>query len=195
MFMTIAQIAAAKPDQPVSAPLFWALALLTAVASLGVAFSGEIVRTAVWLLLALLGVAGIYLLLDAQFLAATQLVVYAGGTLVLIVFGVMLTSQSPLSRLRVSTAQTWAAAIVGGVLLAAIWGALLVANNGRSGAATAAMAAPTPRGTAAGLGILLLSDYLIPFELASVILLVVMIGAAYLAKARRSGKVGRFGAN
>jgi NADH:ubiquinone oxidoreductase subunit 6 (subunit J) len=190
MVMTIAQIGIGADAQAVSAPLFWVLALVTGAASVGVAFSGEIVRTAVWLLLALLGVAGIYLLLDAQFLAAAQLVVYAGGTLVLIVFGVMLTSQSPLARLRVSTAQTWAAAVVGVVLLAAIWAALWAVSDRRLAAPTG----PVPQGTAGTLGILLLGDYLIPFELASVILLVVMIGAAYLAKARRSGKPGKMGA-
>jgi NADH:ubiquinone oxidoreductase subunit 6 (subunit J) len=140
-------------------------------------------------------VAGIYLLLDAEFLAATQLVVYAGGTLVLIVFGVMLTSQSPLSRLRVSAAQTWAAAAVGIVLLVAIWTALRAVSDQRLATAPPVTApGPIPSGTASGLGILLLGDYLIPFELASVILLVVMIGAAYLAKARRSGKPGKSGA-
>ena len=60
--------------------------------------SRNIVRTAVCLLFTLVGVAGLYFLLSAEFLAAVQLVVYAGGTLILIVFGVMLTSKSPFSR-------------------------------------------------------------------------------------------------
>lgn len=183
MLADLANVSASP--QAVSAPLFWALALLTAGSSAGVAFSREIVRTAVWLLLTLLGVAGIYLLLDAEFLAATQLVVYAGGTLVLIVFGVMLTSQSPLARLRVSTGQTWAAACVGGVLLAALCGALRELAVQR--AAINLPGTIAPPGTAAALGMMLLGDYLIPFELASVVLLVVMIGAAYLAKGRRRG--------
>ena len=58
----------------------------------------NIVRTAVCLLFTLMGVAGLYFLLNAEFLAAVQLVVYAGGTLILIIFGVMLTSKSPFSR-------------------------------------------------------------------------------------------------
>src|SRR6188472_4726624 len=60
--------------------------------------SRNVVRMAVALLFTLAGVAGLYFLLNAEFLAAVQLVVYAGGTLILIVFGVMLTSKSPFSR-------------------------------------------------------------------------------------------------
>ena len=63
-----------------------------------VVVSRDIVRTAVGLLFTLTGVAGLYFLLDAEFLAAVQLVIYVGGTLILIIFGVMLTSKSPFSR-------------------------------------------------------------------------------------------------
>src|SRR2546421_5017763 len=63
-----------------------------------VVISKNIVRMAVFLLFTLAGVAGLYFLLDAEFLAAVQLVVYAGGTLILIIFGVMLTSKSPFSK-------------------------------------------------------------------------------------------------
>src|SRR5205823_10116782 len=84
--------------QMTGAVLFWIFALMSAGAALGVAISRNIVRTAVFLLFTLTGVAGLYFLLNAEFLAAVQLVVYAGGTLILIVFGVMLTSKSPFSR-------------------------------------------------------------------------------------------------
>ena len=123
------------------------------------------------------------MLLDAEFLTAVQLVVYAGGTLVLIVFGVMLTSQSPLARLRASGSQMAVAACVGGVLLVALSIAIQAIAGVR--AATATTVAQAPRGTAGELGRMLLGDYLVPFELASVILLVVMIGTAYLARSRR----------
>jgi NADH-quinone oxidoreductase subunit J len=173
---------------PVAPAMFWLLAVVTAAASLAVAFSRDIVRTAVWLLLALLGVAGIYLLLDAQFLAAVQLVVYAGGILVLIVFGVMLTNRTPMGRLQPSRVAVVGATCVGGVLLATACSAVEILANHR----TSAPAGSGPEGTVAELGRLLLGEYLIPFELASVILLVVMIGAAYLAKARRTRR-GRLG--
>src|SRR5688500_9388951 len=81
-----------------SAALFHIFGLLSAGSAIGVVVSRNIVRTAVALLFTLMGVAGLYFLLHAEFLAAVQLVVYAGGTLILIIFGVMLTSKSPYSR-------------------------------------------------------------------------------------------------
>src|SRR6266581_1733899 len=82
----------------VNAVLFWVFAAMAGASALGVVVSKNIVRMAVFLLFTLAGVAGLYFLLSAEFLAAVQLVVYAGGTLILIIFGVMLTSKSPFSR-------------------------------------------------------------------------------------------------
>src|SRR5437588_12946226 len=82
----------------VNAVLFWVFAAMAGSSALGVVVSKNIVRMAVFLLFTLAGVAGLYFLLSAEFLAAVQLVVYAGGTLILIIFGVMLTSKSPFSR-------------------------------------------------------------------------------------------------
>src|SRR5438445_4873103 len=81
-----------------TAVLFYVFAAMSVSSAIGVVVSRNIVRTAVALLFTLLGVGGLYFLLDAEFLAAAQLVVYAGGTLKLIFFGVMLTSKSPFSR-------------------------------------------------------------------------------------------------
>src|SRR5258705_9094130 len=82
----------------VNAALFWLFAAMAGASALGVVISKNIVRMAVFLLFTLTGVAGLYFLLSAEFLAAVQLVVYAGGTLILVIFGVMLTSKSPFSR-------------------------------------------------------------------------------------------------
>src|SRR6195256_3290718 len=81
-----------------AAVLFYLFALISVSSAMAVVVSRNIVRTAVALLFTLLGVGGLYFLLDAEFLAAVQLVVYAGGTLILIIFGVMLTSKSPFSK-------------------------------------------------------------------------------------------------
>src|SRR5687768_18313203 len=81
-----------------AAVLFYIFALMSTVSAIGVVISRNIVRTAVFLLFTLLGVGGLYFLLSAEFLAAVQLVVYAGATLILIIFRVMLTSKSPFSR-------------------------------------------------------------------------------------------------
>ena len=145
---------------------------------MGVVASRNIVRTAVCLLFTLLAVAGLYFLLSAEFLAAVQLVVYAGGTLILIVFGVMLTSKSPLIRFEPKSGEVVLAVVVGAIALASLIGAILRADL--ASRMTGPNGYPIER-----IGEALLSDYLIPFELVSVLLLVAMIGAAYLAKGRR----------
>ncbi len=162
--------------------LFWFFALLTGGSALLTVFARDIVRMAVCLLFTLGGVAGVYFLLGSEFLAGVQLVVYVGGTLILIVFGVMLTSRSAHAHFRptlaeVSLAITLAVVLMASLLLAYRDAGLLPATER---AATASDTYPVRQ-----LGQALLSDDLAPFELVSVILLVVMIGAAYLAKGRR----------
>src|SRR5688572_21660321 len=101
----------------IEAVLFYLFAGMAAISALWVVMSKNIVRTAVALLFTLIGVAGLYFLLNAEFLAAVQLVVYAGGTLILIIFGVMLTSKSPFSRFEPKLAEVILAMSCGLVLL------------------------------------------------------------------------------
>lgn len=169
----------ASAAESVSAVLFYLFAGIAAVSAVAVVASRNIVRTAVALLFTLIGVAGLYFLLESEFLAAVQLVVYAGGTLILILFGVMLTSKSPFSRFEPKAGEVVIAVSVTLVLLVALVMAIQSAPF-----AAHAMDTSTKYPTRE-LGQALLGDYLVPFELASVVLLVVMIGAAYLAKARR----------
>ena len=171
-------LAQTSAEIPLSATLFYVFAIMSVASAIGVVLSRNIVRTAVCLLFTLLGVGGLYFLLAAEFLAAVQLVVYAGGTLILIIFGVMLTSKSPFSRFEPKLAEIVIALSIGMILLVA-----LIAGIVRTKFATHAIEAqgyPVDK-----LGQTLLGDYLVPFELASVLLLVVMIGAAYLAKGRK----------
>jgi NADH-quinone oxidoreductase subunit J len=172
-------ILAATEEQTLSAVLFYLLALISGGSALGVVISRNIVRTAICLLFTLLGVAGLYFLLYAEFLAAVQLVVYAGGTLILIIFGVMLTSKSPFSRFEPKLAEVVIAVSIGSVMLISL--VLAIVNT------TFASNEYPVEGLypVARLGQTLLGDYLVPFEIVSVVLLVVMIGAAYLAKGRR----------
>jgi NADH-quinone oxidoreductase subunit J len=159
--------------------LFYLFALMTVGAALAVVISQNIVRTAVALLVALLGVAGLYLSLHAEFMAALQLVVYAGGTLVLIVFGVMLTNNSTHRLYKASRVE-----IVIAVGLAALLSVALISAILSAGFETQTAVEPQAY-PVLDLGQALLGDYLVPFEIISVLLLAVMIGAAYLAKARR----------
>ena len=177
---SIFPILAATDADLAGAVLFWLFALMAGGSAIGVVVTRNIVRTALFLLFTLAGVAGLYFLLNAEFLAAVQLVVYAGGTLILIVFGVMLTSKSPFSRFEPKLPEVIVAVSIGVILLTALILAIVHTPFPK--------AAPDMSGNGYPIGPLgqaLLGDYLVPFELASVLLLVVMIGAAYLAKARR----------
>jgi NADH-quinone oxidoreductase subunit J len=109
-----------------------------------------------------------------------QLIVYAGGTLIVIVFGIMLTTRTYGLRLRPKKIEVAAGLLVGIALFAGLTAILL---------RTTWPATPEPAGyTVAGLGQALLSTYLVPFELVSVLLLAVMIGAAYLSQPVENGK-------
>src|SRR5262245_46914519 len=108
--------------------LAWALFLIVAAATggsaLGVVLSRSVVRAAVWLLFTLIGVSLVYFLLGAEFLGAAQLIVYVGGTLVLVVFGVMLTTAGPFQLFRTKPVE-WA---IGSLLAAALFGLLVAVS-------------------------------------------------------------------
>jgi NADH-quinone oxidoreductase subunit J len=186
--------------------LFYALAGLTSICAVAVVVSQNIVRAAAWLLFALAGTAGIFFLLNADFLGATQLLVYVGGTLVLVVFGVMLTAQGPFINMRIGAAE-WAIATAVGLLLYTVLAVSVVqinmgqaepgemSNSENIGLALLGVREATPVADVTGVtnGAILNGrsmyrtrmSYLLPFEIVSVHLLVVLIGAAYLARAKR----------
>jgi NADH-quinone oxidoreductase subunit J len=187
--------------------LFYILAAMTGICAVAVVVTQNIVRAAAWLLFTLAGVSGLFFLLGADFVGATQLLVYVGGTLVLVVFGVMLTAQSPFINMRISAAE-WGIALAVGLLLYGVLAASLVISNPKEqadaqtpreqmadstllGQALLGTWQASPTGTTTGfpagsqLRRRLAVSYLLPFEIVSVHLLVVLIGAAYLARAKR----------
>jgi NADH-quinone oxidoreductase subunit J len=155
---------------------FYIFAGISLGSAIGIVVSRNIVRAATCLLGTLGGAAGLYFLLNANFLAAVQLIVYAGGTLILIVFGVMLTSKSPWAIFEPTRKQIVAGAVVS-LLMAAGLGTMILKTNWPASAGELTASPPVK-----AVGAMLLTDYLVPFEAASVLLLVVMIGAAYLAR-------------
>ena len=157
------------------AVLFYVFAAATLLSGLMICAARNVVRMAVWVFFVLGSIAMMYFLLGANFLAAIQFIVYAGGTLILLIFGVMLTGRSPWVRLDIKPAEMLAAAGVGTALLVTLVAMIAVTQW------------PEEIGVAGGfsvgeLGRELLTTYLVPFEVASVLLLVVMIGAGYLAR-------------
>src|SRR6266446_9644572 len=96
--------------------MFCLIAGLTGLSAIAVVVTQNIVRSATWLLFTLAGAAGIFFLLGADLVGAIQILVYVGGTLVLVVFGVMLTAQGPFVNMKTSGAE-WAISLVAGILL------------------------------------------------------------------------------
>src|SRR6202790_1260822 len=96
--------------------LFWLIAGLTGLSAIATVVTQNIVRAATWLLFTLAGTSAVFFLLGADLVGATQLLVYVGGTLVLVVFGVMLTAQGPFISIKTSGAE-WAISMVAGLLL------------------------------------------------------------------------------
>ena len=157
--------------------LFIILAAGIATAALGVVVSATIVRSAVFLLFTLIGVAFLYFLIGAEFLGAAQLIVYVGGTLVLLVFGGMLTSGGPFHTLKVRRLE-W---LFGGLVALAIFAALAQVSLALGSIPTT----DRPLPDTGPLGIAFLTTHLLPFEIVSVHLLVVLVGAAYFARAQK----------
>lgn len=166
---------AAASGGAVETLVFYVVAAVTIVSALGVCVAKNIVRMAVWLFGALGAVALLYFLLAANFLAAIQLIVYVGGTLILLVFGVMLTTKSPWVRFELKWYEPVAAGLVCAVLLTAL--CLLMAHTDWE-ASDAARAGTTVE----AFGRRLLTTYVAPFEVAGVLLMIVMVGAAHLAR-------------
>jgi NADH-quinone oxidoreductase subunit J len=224
--------------------LFWLIASATALCAITVVVTQNIVRAATWLLFTLAGTSAIFFLLGADLVGVTQLLVYVGGTLVLLVFGVMLTAQGPFITMKTGAAEWAISAVVGflflGVLavsafsirdnrptttrsildspgsiaaLGSIVGVLEIRPVGPPVGSTTWKYAPKERlstdpanaqySAVIGMGFLgvgvgpahlegnkvVRTNYLLPFEIVSVHLLVVLIGAAYLARAKRRRRV------
>ena len=158
--------------------VFYLFALVTVGSAAVVVLARSLIYSAFALLFTFFGVAGLYVLLGADFLAATQLLVYVGGILVLLLFGVMLTHKLYDLDLRSEVNQ-----FLPGLIVTAGLFVILTATALRTEWAALAQRAPAP--TTAEIGRLFMGRYLLPFEAASVLLLVALIGAAMIVRRRR----------
>jgi NADH-quinone oxidoreductase subunit J len=173
--------------------LFWLVAAGTAAGAVGVVASRGVIRAAVFLLFTLVGVALLYFQLGAEFLGAAQMMIYVGGTLVLVVFGGMLTAGGPYAWFPV-VRKEW---LIGGALSVGLFG-LLASVSLELGRTLPGESHSPPGVGPLGLGFLGVAEqqgkpsFLLPFEIVSIHLLVVLIGAAYLARSKK--KPGSTGA-
>ncbi len=159
--------------------IFYGFALITIASALAVVTVRNIVHAAFALMVTLFGVAGLYVFLQADFLAATQVIVYVGGILVLILFGVMMTSGRLEMRIHIERGQLL---LGGGISLALLMLLLtVIANTPKWENLTDDGTAFEP--TTKRIGELILNEkFLLPFEVASVLLLVALIGAALISR-------------
>jgi NADH-quinone oxidoreductase subunit J len=160
--------------------VFYAFAILAVGSASVVVFSRNIVHSALALLFTFVAVAGLYVLLHADFLAVTQVLIYVGGILVLLLFGIMLTSRAVDIELKTGALHVWPARVLTAFLAGTLAGIFY--------ATWKVVDAPAPayETTTAMIGTELMTSWLLPFEVASVILLVALVGAAFIARRRRA---------
>ena len=155
---------------------FIGVAVLVVVSAFFVVTTRNLVHSAIALMGTLFGVAGLYVFLYADFMAAVQVVIYVGGILVLIIFGVMLTHRITTPVLiQTSMPNRLFAAVVALLILAGL-SILVIRTPWYEGIMEESA------GTVATIGTSLLTKYLLHFEVASVLLLVALLGAAYLSR-------------
>jgi NADH-quinone oxidoreductase subunit J len=157
--------------------LFIVLSLITIVSGLAVIFARNPVYSVLALIVAFFAIAGHYILLNAQFLAAVHIIVYAGAIMVLFLFVIMMLNLNKETEPQKAINIKMAAVVAAGVLMITLMGALRSADS-----------IPQPAnldgniGLVSNLGKVLFSDFLIPFEISSVLFLAAMVGAVMLGK-------------
>ena len=160
---------------------FYALALMLVGASILAVSVRNIFHAAIYLILALFAMAGLFILLHAEFLAAVQVLIYVGAVAVLVIFAVMLTTRLTDIRVRAQNEQVGVGLVVSGMLFVAmavaIWSTTWPTTD-----------LPMAGDNVRALGRLIMTRFVLPFEIVSVLLLAAMIGAIVIAAKEKSGE-------
>ena len=154
---------------------FWALSAVLVVSALAVVLSKNLFHSVLWLALALTGTAGVFLLLNAEFLAAVQVLLYAGGIVTVAVFAIVVTERLVGERIT----QTSRSLAGGAVVSIALFGLLVTAVVRQP---LAAAAPPMTGDLTKALGETVLTRFVLPFELLAVLMLAALLGAVYFAR-------------
>tara|TARA_Y100000813_G_scaffold148595_1_gene109041 strand:- start:257 stop:745 length:489 start_codon:yes stop_codon:yes gene_type:complete len=155
--------------------VFWVVTSVTIISALGVVLSNQLIYSAISLLFTLFGIAGLYVFLWADFMTGIQLLVYVGGILTLIIFGIMLTNKISSARLSQTNMQQGIGSVVSLWLLIVL--SLVISKTNWYSASSS-----EPASTVDKIGTLLMTKYLLAFEGISLLLLGALIGAAILAR-------------
>ena len=177
--------------------MFWVFAAVAVLPAVALLFVRGIVRMAFLLLGSLAGFACLYLHLEAGFLGFTQVVVYIGGILILFLFGVMLTSRMDINVRDRAGPGIVIPGVIAGLLLTGALVFVAVANPWQVREPAAAAPGGAPPAVArdfgpgdpdtSAIGVKVLSTYILPFEAVSILLLVAMVGATYIGRAKSEG--------
>ncbi len=154
---------------------FWGLAAVLLASAFAVVLSKNLFHSVLYLALSLTATAGIFLSLDAEFLAAVQLLLYAGGVITIVVFAIVVTERLVGDRITQTSRQLVNGFVVAGSLLAAV---LLFLRSVPLPAARPAMTGDLTR----AIGQILLTRYVLPFELLAVLFVAALLGAIYFAR-------------
>ncbi len=155
--------------------IFYLFAAITLVSAFFVVSTKNVIYSAFCLVFTFFGVAGIYVLLGADFIAVVQVIVYIGGILILMLFGVMLTNKITSVEIKTGTMQVLPA-IIGVGVFAGLLTAILVKTEWKT------YDTEIPLSTTYELGRILITEYVLIFELLGIILLIALIGAASMAR-------------
>lgn len=158
--------------------LFWFLSVLALASAINVVVSRNPVFSVLWLILTFFAISGHYILLNAQFLAVVNIIVYAGAIMVLFLFVIMLMNLDKDTEPKKNKWLTLAGAIAGGCMLLVLVAALKDADTAKQLAQTSA----GNIGLINYLGQALFNDYVVPFEISSVLFLSAMVGAVVIGK-------------
>ena len=155
--------------------VFWVVTSVTIISALGVVLSNQLIYSAISLLFTLFGIAGLYVFLWADFMTGIQLLVYVGGILTLIIFGIMLTNKISSARLSQTNMQQGIGSVISLWLLIVL--SLVISKTNWYSASSS-----EPVSTVDKIGTLLMTKHLLAFEGISLLLLGALIGAAILAR-------------
>ncbi len=155
---------------------FYCLAVMLVLSAFAVVALPRIVHSALSLVLVFLSISGLYVLLQSDFLAAVQIIIYVGAVTVLVLFAIMLTNRSYAPDSNPPNSQ-W---VIAGVVAVAVLGMLLLVIN--SGDFSTASQVPLTGDPTVSIGQAILKEYFLPFEVAAMLLLGAMIGAIVIAR-------------
>ncbi len=164
------------PTQDIQVLLFWILSVAALSCALGVVLSRNPVNSVLFLILTFFAISGHYILMNAQFLAVVNIIVYAGAIMVLFLFVIMLMNLNADVEPQKSKLIQLAGAVSGGALLLVLLAAM------RSATLTPLEQKATEIGLISNLGKKLFTEYVLPFEISSVLFLSAMIGAIVIGK-------------